>query len=192
MNHDTSAYETVRDSLKAQGLSIEGWAAQIMRWSQAMGRPVPDAPYSMSAEHRHFRFSLFIEERHEYEDALKAMDRAGTEERWKAAATEVADGIADQIFLLLGDAAELGMGHVMDRVVQRVIDANMAKLGADGKPIVNRCEAQEMQVTGNCGDDFCCFPACLTRGDLPPGKILKPEGWQSPDADIRKILFPEG
>ena len=63
---------------------------------------------------------------------------------------EVADALADLVYVIYGAALEYGIP--LDRVFAEVHRSNMAKLGADGRPIL--------------------------RED---GKILKPDGWTLPN-----------
>lgn len=69
------------------------------------------------------------------------------------------DALVDAFYFLAGTFVEIGVEpQTLFDIVQ---DANMAKLGADGKPI-------------------------LREGD---GKIMKPEGWEPPEAKLEAEIL---
>lgn len=75
-----------------------------------------------SEERRLLRWSLLAEEVREYGDAELANDLE-----------EVADALADMLYIIHGTALEYGIP--LDAVVEEVHRSNMSKLGADGKPV---------------------------------------------------------
>ena len=48
---------------------------------------------------------------------------------------EVADALADQLYILMGTMVSHGMGDVIEDIFDEVHRSNMSKLGVDGKPI---------------------------------------------------------
>lgn len=100
---------------------------------------VSDYPQIPSKGTPELRRCLIVEE---YDELLEALAKGDLE--------KIADGIADCIVVLLGTAVSYGIPF--NAVWREVHRTNMAKVGADGKPIF--------------------------RED---GKFLKPEGWQPPN-----------
>lgn len=94
-----------------------------------------------SESSRNLRMRLLEEEMREYLEAEKTNDFV-----------EIADALADIIYIAAGTA--LCYGIPLDDVFDEVHRSNMAKLGADGKP--------------------------LRRED---GKIIKPKNWTPPDIE---------
>ena len=78
---------------------------------------IPEDDYSL-------RYKLGKEELDEYLDACKDGDLI-----------EVADALADQLYILLGTMISHGMGNVIEDIFDEVHRSNMSKLGEDGKPI---------------------------------------------------------
>ncbi len=70
------------------------------------------------------RYRLGNEELIEYFDACKDGDLI-----------EVADALADQLYILLGTMISHGMQDVIEDIFDEVHRSNMSKLGEDGKPI---------------------------------------------------------
>lgn len=71
---------------------------------------------------------------------------------------DIADALADLAYVVYGTAIVMGMR--LDKIIELVHEANMAKLGADGKPIL--------------------------RED---GRVIKPEGWVGPEKAIELEIF---
>lgn len=117
--------------------------AQVREFHQAFGHPVADFPKQMSSERREKRYNWMKEELDEFKSAEDLVDQA--------------DAIADIIYLALGTAVELGID--IAPIVDIVHEANMRKLGPDGKPIYR-----------------------------PDGKIGKPEGWVPPEPLIKQEI----
>lgn len=103
-------------------------------------------------ERKELRLALLAEEWDEFQEAVGSIYELHPEyEGYRPADTvEVADALADLVYVAFGAALEFGID--LNAVLAEVHRSNMAKLGADGKPILR--------------DD---------------GKILKPEGWTPPD-----------
>lgn len=106
----------------------------------ATDTPALDVPALPSTERRNLRASLIAEEAHETMNAMAAGD-----------IVEIADGLADLIYVAVGTALEYGIP--LDRVWAEVQRSNMAKVDPDTGKVVKR-------------DD---------------GKVLKPAGWTAPD-----------
>ncbi len=106
----------------------------------AFGHPVHTEPKMLSAARSTFRHTLLQEE---VTELLKASMRGDV--------VEVADGIADCLYILFGTAHEFGLGDKLPAIFAEVHASNMSKL-VDGKP--------------------------LLRED---GKVMKPEGYRPPN-----------
>lgn len=135
------------------------WQRYVAIFHRAFGHPAPEKPTfdeinALTPDGDEtlveLRERLIKEEAKETFDAIRAGDMG-----------EAADGLGDLIYVVVGTAVVLGVD--LEPVLKLIQDANMAKLGPDGKPIV--------------------------RGD---GKIMKPEGWTKPDAAIREEVIRQG
>ena len=95
----------------------------VEEFHRTYGVPVrsTDNP-SIISERAGLRHSLIAEEFNEFEDALHDND-----------IVEVADALADLIYVIYGTALEFGIP--LDEVLAEVHRSNMSKLGSDGKPI---------------------------------------------------------
>ena len=111
----------------------------VMKFQTAFGHPVGTEPKMLEPERLATRQTWLQEEVNEISEAKTVED--------------LADGIADVIYIALGHAVEAGID--IDKIFKIVQDANMAKLGPDGKPVYK--------------DD---------------NKIGKPEGWEAPEPKI--------
>tara|TARA_Y100000310_G_scaffold193641_1_gene193602 strand:+ start:9833 stop:10324 length:492 start_codon:yes stop_codon:yes gene_type:complete len=120
------------------------WQQDVAAFHQRFGIPIRFKPQLASSDRRHLRTKLH---REEYEELWEAMSSGNI--------TEIADGIADLIYVLLGTAIEYGIN--INPIWDEVQRTNMLKEGG---------------------------------GIRPDGKILKPEGWLSPD--IAGILKQQG
>ena len=81
-------------------------------------------PTLISEDDYSLRYKLGKEELDEYLDACKDGDLI-----------EVADALADQLYILLGTMISHGMQDVIEDIFDEVHRSNMSKLGEDGKPI---------------------------------------------------------
>lgn len=70
------------------------------------------------------RHRLMAEENDEYLEAALAGN-----------ATEIADALGDQLYILCGTLLVHGMGEIIEEVFQTIQASNMSKLGPDGKPL---------------------------------------------------------
>jgi predicted HAD superfamily Cof-like phosphohydrolase len=111
----------------------------VRQFHEAFGVPAYDTPRIPPDNRVNLRVDLIDEEWNETGDAIESEDLV-----------EIADGLADLVVVIYGTALEYGID--LDAVLEEVHASNMAKLGADGKPIL--------------------------RAD---GKVLKPEGWKPPN-----------
>ena len=125
---------------------------KVKAFQRAFSLPVLDKP-TIPADRVELRLSLIAEELVELREAIAAGD-----------VVEVADALGDLAYVVYGMAAEFGID--IDACIRVIHAANMAKLGPDGKPIINDG---------------------VMRPDLPVGKVLKPAGWSAPD--LREVLF---
>jgi predicted HAD superfamily Cof-like phosphohydrolase len=114
---------------------------QVREFHESFGVPVLPAPRFPAEDRRMLRHVLLRDEFEEYVLAENESNFA-----------EVADALGDMAYIIAGTALEYGIP--LDRVLDAIHKANMAKLGPDGKPI--------------------------KRAD---GKVVKPDGWQPPDIE---------
>ena len=88
------------------------------------GHPIESEPTTQTNELAELRYKLGKEELAEYLEANRNDDPV-----------EVADALADQLYILLGTMLAHGMQNVIVEVFDEVHRSNMSKLGEDGKPI---------------------------------------------------------
>ena len=81
-------------------------------------------PTLISTDDYNLRYKLAKEELDEYLEACNNGD-----------IIEVADALADQLYILMGTMVSHGMGDVIEDIFDEVHRSNMSKLGVDGKPI---------------------------------------------------------
>lgn len=124
-------------------MNLKNAQEMVKEFQLAFGQPVADKPQMIAPERQEVRHSWLVEEANELLAAETLVD--------------VADAIADVIYIALGTAVEHGID--IERVFQIVQEANMAKLGPDGKPIYKE-----------------------------DNKIAKPEGWQPPEPKIAEEI----
>lgn len=113
-------------------------ARMVATFRHTFGKPVRSFPDVFAAD-LELHGKLVTEEVSEFLIAVKDRDPV-----------EILDALADTMYVLYGCALDCGVD--VDAAFERVHEANMKKLGADGKPIID----------GH-------------------GKIRKPDGWQAPD-----------
>lgn len=96
----------------------------VKDFHNAYGHPVADSPKYISSQRCLMRHNILSEEVNELLTAMVNKDLV-----------EVADGIADCLYILFGTAIEFGVADKMEAVFHEVHQSNMSKLGEDGKPI---------------------------------------------------------
>lgn len=103
---------------------LHDWQSDVERFHEKFGLPVLDTPQIIISDRMDFRAKLIREEMQETLDAFDELDLV-----------EIADGICDSIYVLLGAALELGIK--ISPVWNEVQRTNMAKDGGatreDGK-----------------------------------------------------------
>lgn len=117
-------------------MSIANLEANVAQFMDVVGQTIRRSPQNLPNGERILRIDLITEE---YDETLDALLKLGNpnidylEERKLIA--EVADGVADLIYVLLGTT--IAMGVNMQEVWDAVQDANMAKVSGpvreDGK-----------------------------------------------------------
>lgn len=127
---------------------------KVEEFQRAFNQMVNDEPSTIG--HYELRYDLMREENDEYLEAAKNDDLI-----------EIADALADQLYILYGTILAHGMQHIIEDVFNEVHRSNMTKL-VDGKPIING-------VGG------------IYNVTKPFGKILKPDSYESPN--ISQFLF---
>lgn len=135
-----------------EGMSynLRGAFNQVLTFHRAFGHPerVSSFPLVLDDKRRDFRYAILNEEVEEFKSATTLEDQV--------------DAMIDTIYIALGTLVELGVEP--DAIFNIVQEANMKKLGADGKPLYH------------------------TEGEKA-GKVKKPEGWQAPEPLIRAELL---
>lgn len=97
---------------------------QLLQFQRAYNSTINSKPTLISEDDYTLRYRLGKEELIEYFDACKDGDLI-----------EVADALADQLYILLGTMISHGMQDVIEDIFDEVHRSNMSKLGEDGKPI---------------------------------------------------------
>ena len=97
---------------------------QLLEFQRAYNSTRNSKPTLISEDDYVLRYKLLLEELVEYFDACKDGDLI-----------EVADALADQLYILLGTMISHGMQDVIEDIFDEVHRSNMSKLGEDGKPI---------------------------------------------------------
>lgn len=119
---------------------------KAMEFHEGFGHPVADGPTLIPMELAEKRAKWMREEVQEFLDAVEAGDIVG-----------MYDALIDIAYFLMGTAVVTGFD--LEPGFNVVHEANMAKLGPDGKPIY--------------GDD---------------GKVQKPEGWVAPEERLIPLI----
>lgn len=83
-----------------------------------------DKPSLIDEKDYKLRFELMKEENEEYLEACEENNMV-----------EIADALADKLYILCGTIVSHGMQHIIDDLFTEVHRSNMSKLGPDGKPI---------------------------------------------------------
>jgi len=97
---------------------------QLLEFQRAYNSTRNSKPTLISEDDYVLRYKLGKEELIEYFDACKDGDLI-----------EVADALADQLYILLGTMISHGMQDVIEDIFNEVHRSNMSKLGPDGKPL---------------------------------------------------------
>lgn len=97
---------------------------QVGEFQSAFGIESPKRPTLLPKERAVFRHKLLKEEVKEIEQGEKAAD-----------IVQVADGIIDSMYILIGTAHEYGLADRLDMLFDEVHRSNMTKMGPDGKAI---------------------------------------------------------
>jgi len=97
---------------------------QLSEFQTSYNSTMNTEPTLISEDDYSLRYRLGKEELIEYFDACKGGNL-----------TEIADALADQLYILLGTIVSHGMQEVIEPIFNEVHRSNMSKLGADGKPI---------------------------------------------------------
>lgn len=100
---------------------MSNWFEDVKDFHRAFGQRIGSVPELPDSEERSLRIKLLIEEVAEYSEAENEHDLV-----------EVADALADIIYIALGTAVSYGIP--LDNVFEEVHRSNMAKL-VDGKPL---------------------------------------------------------
>ena len=97
---------------------------QLLEFQRAYNSTRNSKPTLISEDDYVLRYKLGKEELIEYFDACKDGNLV-----------EVADALADQLYILLGTMISHGMQDVIEDIFNEVHRSNMSKLGPDGKPL---------------------------------------------------------
>lgn len=99
---------------------------QVSVFQRAFGQNVATQPTLIDEEKASLRFELMQEENEEYLQACLEHDLV-----------EVADALADQLYILCGTILEHGMQNIIEKCFSEVQRSNMSKLDDSGLPIIN-------------------------------------------------------
>lgn len=123
----------------------------VKTFHELYGMPVAHRPTQLSVSRRHLRLMLILEELDELITAsgfkLRISDVAVGGQRGivvdhvegsRQDMVEMADGLADIVYVCYGMALEMGVD--LQAVLREVHAANLTKLSADGTPIINECQ----------------------------------------------------
>ena len=152
----------------------------VQKLQRAFGHPAPTKPVALELERVIKRSSWTLEEivellqqtskdEAEFDEAIVAL-KASLEasivkskgDSYNATERDTmigqVDALVDQLVFVFGSLVEMGVDP--EPFFKIVMDANMAKLGPDGKPILRPSD----------------------------NKIMKPEGWEPPEPKMEKYL----
>ncbi len=102
---------------------MTSWHDMAREFHLAFGIPVVDTPGLPDEHRRALRIRLLKEEMLEY-----------IESEEQDSITEIADALADIVYIVCGTALEYGIP--LEAVFEEVHRSNMSKLDSDGKPII--------------------------------------------------------
>lgn len=132
----------------------------VREFHEVYGAVINPTPTLVDEQTRELRKALMLEELHE---TLDAMDAA----QHKHDLVEIADGLADLIYVVYGTAISYGID--LDAVVREVHRSNLSKLGADGKPIY-RADGKVLKGPGYSPPDIARVLG-IKRPQIRPGGI---------------------
>lgn len=107
-------------------MEIERMIQDVEKFNIAFGLPVRNKPTIPRNDEITLMDDLMKEEVGETYEALMETEDL----------VEVADGLGDQLYILLGNIIRCGMQDKIVEVFQEIQRSNMSKLGSDGKPVV--------------------------------------------------------
>ena len=99
---------------------------QVAEFQTAFGQEIKKEPTLIIKLAGHLRYELMKEENEEYLLAVSNDDLV-----------EVADALADQLYILCGTILSHGMQDIIEKCFNEVQRSNMSKLDNDGNPIIN-------------------------------------------------------
>lgn len=142
----------------------------VQEFHEGLSHPVGKTPMLLSSDRMKIRQRWIKSEFDETEIAFDEDNIA-----------KVFDGIADQIYFLLGTAVEMGGGVMdnkgvvlFDRIWAVIQKANMGKMNY---PHIDGCASE---LGGFCD----CGAVAYDEN----GKVIKPNGWKAPDEEIRQLV----
>lgn len=94
---------------------------------------------NVTKEVAELRYKLGLEELNEYLQATQDNDKV-----------EIADALADQLYILLGTIRIHGLSHLIEPIFNEVHRSNMSKLDENGQPLLNgvNCPLDETRPLG--------------------------------------------
>lgn len=184
MNHCPDAPPVVASALD---YSNKPYGLKVRDFHLAFGQAAPELPTAPSRNLEDFRNRLEWEEYGELNTGVEKLWYSVKEETLLDAWTQIADAIGDILYVVYGRAVSYGLP--IDAILQIIHEANMEKLGPNGKPILNGITEGYMCFEPESGHLHIMHQIGY-RPDLPVGKVLKPEGWVPPDARIKELLRP--
>jgi len=99
---------------------------QVAQFHRAFGQTIEQKPTLVNKQLSNLRFELMKEENEEYLEAVLNDDLV-----------EVADALADQLYILCGTILTHGMQDIIEDCFQEIQRSNMSKLDNKGLPIIN-------------------------------------------------------
>ena len=167
--------------------------SMVREFHEAFGVPVNDEPQVAIGKDRMFlRSSLILEEANESIEAMKCVilefgDKVGETMQAEFKLEEIADGLADLLYVTFGACLEFGIP--IEEVFAEVHRSNMSKMWSTR-------EVDEAQEIGSNPSEL-TFTECKTGNERPfyiakraDGKIIKSPSY-SP-ADIQKVIQNHG
>lgn len=98
----------------------------VSKFQKAFGQKIESQPTLVSESLSKLRYDLMDEENIEYLQACQDGDLV-----------EVADALADQLYILCGTILSHGMQDIIEKCFSEVQRSNMSKLDEEGLPIIN-------------------------------------------------------